>query len=68
MESDLKECSTTNVAVHDHLVYIIICIEDDTILVNEKKDVGSIKHSLVSISLNENESWREAGKRLARKV
>ena len=53
----------TNV-VHDHLVYVIICIEDNTILIENKVD----NKSLIATTLNGNESWNDAARHLATEV
>ena len=54
--------------VNDHLVYVIICIEDNTILVKKRTDKGVVRHSLISTTLKQNEGWNDAGRCLATKV
>ena len=52
----------------DHLVYVIICIEDNTILVEKRNADGVVRHSLISTTLKQNEGWNDAGRGLAREV
>ena len=54
--------------IKDHLVYAIICIEDNTILVEKRNANGVVRHSLISTTLKQNEGWNDAGRCLARKV
>lgn len=54
--------------ISDHLVYVIICIEDNTILVEKRNANGVVRHSLISTTLKQNEGWNDAGRGLAREV
>ena len=54
--------------LHDYLTYVLICVEDGTIMVDKIVNDGNIKHSLISTTLKQNEGWNEAGRRLARQV
>ena len=49
----------------DNLIYVPLCVEDDTILVQKGDDNG---HSLIFTALLQNEGWNDAGRRLARQV
>ena len=51
--------------VKDNLIYVPLCIEDDTILVQKGDDNG---HSIIFTALLQNEGWNDAGRRLARQV
>ena len=55
-------------SMNDHLVYVIICIEDNTVLVENKGSNGAVCNSLISALLKQNEGWNDAGRRLARRV
>ena len=53
---------------HDHLVYVILCAEDGTVLVQNKCKNGSYETSFPTITLGRNEGWSDATRRLARQV
>ena len=53
---------------HDYLVYAIVCIEDDSILIENTERNGADKQSLISTTLKRNEGWNDAARRLASDV
>ena len=54
--------------MNDYFIYVILCVEDDTILVEKREGDGNDNHSLITTSLKQNEGWNCAGRRLARQV
>ena len=54
--------------INDYFIYILICVEDDTILVEKTGKDGNDNHSLITTSLKQSEGWNCAGRRLARQV
>ena len=54
--------------LNDYFIYIILCVEDDTILVEKTGIDGDDNHSLITTSLKQSEGWNCSGRRLARQV
>ena len=54
--------------INDYFIYILLCVEDDTILVEQRGNDGNDNHSLITTSLTQSEGWNCAGRRLARQV
>ena len=54
--------------LQDHLVYVIICVDDTTILVEEKERNEIKKLGLVTGIVKRDEGWNAAAQRVAGEV
>ena len=66
MTYNMEYCRSDN--IRDHLIYVIICSEDNTILTQKIVDGVQCKHFMISTTLQEDEGWNAAGRKLASQV
>ena len=62
----MEYCKNDN--IRDHLIYVIICTEDNTILTQKIADGVKCEHFMISTTLREDEGWNAAGRKLANQV
>ena len=60
------EKNSRSQVVSDYFIYILLCVEDDTILVAKGDEHDN--YALITTILKPNESWNGAGRRLAKQV
>ena len=66
MTYNMEYCRNDN--IRDHLIYVIICTEDNTILTQKIADGVKCEHFMISTTLEEDEGWNAAGRKLASQV
>ena len=67
MEGEFQ-LTSKDVLLQDHLVYVILCVDDTTILVEENERNGIKKLGLVTGIVKRDEGWNAAAKRVTREV